>query len=290
MRSEIRAGEVTILRPFLDLPRSRLRATAEAAGLSPVEDAMNADPRFARARMRKLMPLLAAEGVDAAGLAATARRLAGAAEAVDAGAGGLLRTAVTLNEFATATLAASLFFTAPAEIRSRALVRLLLAIGGDPYPPRYERLAALLRDMEMHGGGTRFKRTLAGTVIEFRRGSFVLYREIGRAGLPDIAVGAGYSAIWDNRFHVEVGKRAPRGLRLAALGEEGRRAAGIRVETAPTGAVEALPAFWRKATLLAVPTIGHFHEVSGDFSVKVRPVLAPRLAEPPRFPDFLASR
>jgi tRNA(Ile)-lysidine synthase len=290
MRGDIRAGGVTILRPFLSLSRARLRATVAKAGLASVEDPMNEDQRFARARIRGAMPLLAAEGIDAAGLAATARRLAGAAEAIDAAAGALLASAVTLDPLAIARVDPSAFLAAPAEIRARSLVRLLLAIGGDPYPPRYERLAALIRDMEAHRGAERLKRTLAGTIIEFRRGRFILYREVGRAGLPAIPVKGGYSGLWDGRFLVEVTGRVPRGLRLAALAEAGRRSASIRVEDVPVGAVEALPALLLAERVLAVPSIGYFASDLRGFTASAGSILSQRLAEPPLFPDFLGSR
>lgn len=289
MRSEIRVGDVTISRPFLHVSRERLRATAAAAGMHPVEDPMNADDRFARSRIRRLMPLLAAEGVDPSGLAATARRLAGAAEAVDRAAGDLLASAVTVDALAVATLHPSPFFAAPGEVRTRALVRILLAIGGDLYPPRYDRLAALLRDIEAHAGGFRFKRTLAGTVVEARKGNFVIFRETGREGLPDIAIRSGFSGVWDHRFHVEALGRLPRGLRLAALGAEGRRAASIRKDSAPYASLEALPAFWLRDRLFCVPSLGFTVSGAAGCTLGVQPILAARLAEPPRFPDFLAS-
>jgi tRNA(Ile)-lysidine synthase len=196
---------------------------------------------------------------------------------------------VTLDPFAMATIDPNPFLAAPAEIRRRAFVRLLLAIGGDAYPPRYERLAALIRDMEGARGAKRFKRTLAGTIVEFRRGHFTLYREVGRSGLPTVAVKTGHAGIWDGRFQVEVGGRVPRGLRLAALGEAGRRKAAIRLDDVPAGALEALPAFWLGEQLLAVPDIGDFPGVPAAFSVAARSILPKRLAEPPLFPDILGS-
>lgn len=68
-------GGMTILRPFLWLPKARLRATAEAAGLAPVNDPSNEDERFTRVRLRRLMPLLAAEGLDIERLALLAGRM-----------------------------------------------------------------------------------------------------------------------------------------------------------------------------------------------------------------------
>ena len=79
-------------------------------------------------------------------------------------------------------------------------LRLLLALGGDGYPPRFERLVLLADAMAEHRGGGRFKRTLAGAVIEGRAGGFVVYREIGREGLPETRVRPGYRGLWDGRF------------------------------------------------------------------------------------------
>ena len=69
------AREMLLLRPFLHLPKPRLIATLKARGLAYSEDASNADPRFARVRLRAIMPVLAREGLDARGLARLAERL-----------------------------------------------------------------------------------------------------------------------------------------------------------------------------------------------------------------------
>jgi tRNA(Ile)-lysidine synthase len=287
MRSEIPVGDVTIVRPFLDIPRVRLAETNAVAGLVPAEDAMNADPRFARARLRRIMPLLAAEGIDPAGLAATARRLAGAAEAIDDVATSLIEKAVDLDALAVASLDRSAFFAAPREVRHRLLVRLLLAIGGDEYPPRFERLAALTGDMEGHDGHARFKRTLSGALVEWRGGRFVLYREIGRDGLPEIRLKSGFSGIWDHRFRIETGARVPAGLTLRALGEPDRKAIGLRAGDAPAGALAALPALWLRDNVLAVPAVSYCEKGKQVPAVTVCSILADRLAGPPLFPDLL---
>lgn len=285
MRREIPVDGTTIFRPFLEIPRSRLAETVAVAGLTPVEDPMNSDARFARGRLRRIMPLIAADGIDPAGLAATARRLADAAEAVDAAAGDLIATAVTLDAMATAAIDPVAFFKAPGEIRMRALLRLLLAHGGDQYPPRHQRLAALAGAMVDHDGRGRFKRTLAGTVIEWRAGRYVVYREIGREGLPEIGAQPGYRGTWDGRFRVAIGTDAPTGLRLAALGEAGRREIGARAGAAAPAALAALPALWRGARVRAVPGLDYF--AGGPrFSVEFQSILPDRLAVPPRFPDL----
>jgi tRNA(Ile)-lysidine synthase len=146
MRKEIAAGGVTICRPFLDVPRSRLQETIAVAGLEPVEDAMNRDPRYARARLRRIMPLLSADGIDVAGLAATARRLASAADAIDEAATRVIERIVVADELATAVIDAKLLLAIPTEIRLRAL-------GEDPDRRRRRGLPATLRS----AGGARLR-------------------------------------------------------------------------------------------------------------------------------------
>lgn len=288
MRRELCADGLTIFRPFLGLSRSRLAETVAAAGLMPVEDPMNTDPRFARGRLRRIMPLIAADGMEPVRLAATARRLSDAAEAIDAAASELIARAIELDAMAAAAIEPKTFFSAPGEIRRRSLSRLLLAIGGGDYAPRYERLAALARSMAQHDGG-RFKRTLAGAIIEWRSGRFVVYREIGREGLPRISANPGFCGVWDGRFHIKIGSDAPSGLRLAELGDAGRHATGARAGgRVAAGSLAALPALWRGGALKAVPGLDFFSGAA-HFEIECRSVLSERLAAPPLFPDFLAT-
>jgi tRNA(Ile)-lysidine synthase len=285
MRPEVRAGEVTIFRPLLGLSRARLAATAALAGLEPVADPMNSDPRYARARIRRIMPLLAADGIDPAGLAAAARRFASAADAIDQAAGRFIGEAIACDAFGVARLDADRFRGVAREIGLRVLVRLLLALGGDEYPPRFDRLSALMDALVAFPGRGRFKRTLGGTVIEWRQGRFHFYRELGREGLPSLPVRPGYAGTWDHRFEVRVGAEAPSGLSIGPLGEAGRLEAGARSGETSAGALAALPAIRRGKALISVPSLG-FTAGPRILDVNVRSLLAERLAAPPRFPEF----
>ena len=286
MRPSLAVGDVTIVRPFLGIPRARLAATTAAAGLTPVEDAMNSDPRFERTKVRLLLPTLAGGGLDPAMLAAAALRLADAADAIDAAASALLGKVVTVDELAVASLDPVRFAGAPQEVRLRALARLLLAVGGDEYPPRYERLAGLLNAIQTHDAAGRFKRTLGGAVIEVRGGRFLFYREIGRAGLPNVTVRPGFTGAFDHRFAISVGKGAPAGLKLGPLGEEGRRTVKAAAGIHPAGALATVPAFRRNGRIVAVPALGYS---VGNLPVTVRQIVGDRLARPPLFPDLAGS-
>lgn len=285
MRPAIAVKGIVLARPFLAVPRSRLAATTAAAGLTPAVDAMNSDPRFARARVRALLPLLAGEGLHPAQLAATAVRLADAADALDAVVSELIAAAVAVDDLAVARLDAERLRAAPAVVRNRLVVRLLMAVGGGDYPPRHARLAALGEAMAAAGGG-RFKRTLAGCVVERRGGSFAVYREIGRDGPGSVALAPGARIVWDSRFAVRAGGSAPAGLTVAALGEEGRRALGIGRDRGPPGALAALPAVRRRGRIIALPSLGIFGKPAAGLDVVACPIVGQRLAQPPLFPDF----
>lgn len=72
---------VLLVRPLLDWRRSELAAIVAAAGLTPVDDPANRDPRHDRTRFRGM--LAEADWADAERLAASARWLAEADEALE---------------------------------------------------------------------------------------------------------------------------------------------------------------------------------------------------------------
>ncbi len=66
---------IFLVRPLLPVSKARLLATLKGAGVEHSEDPSNHDPRFARPRLRALMPHLAREGLDARCLARLAARM-----------------------------------------------------------------------------------------------------------------------------------------------------------------------------------------------------------------------
>jgi len=72
-----------VARPLLGVPKSALVAHCEAQGVAFVRDPSNADPRFARARLKPLIAALAKEGLGAAALGRFARRARRADEALE---------------------------------------------------------------------------------------------------------------------------------------------------------------------------------------------------------------
>jgi tRNA(Ile)-lysidine synthase len=162
-------GPLTLARPLLTVPKARLIATLDAAGIAYTEDPSNLDPRFTRVRLRRLMPALAKEGLDARRLALLARRLARAEAALEAAAGTALKRLALPQEPDAARLAfdARGFAELPAEIGLRLLGRGIGRVGNEG-PVELAKLEALF-DALVHwregGESGCFRRTLAGALL-----------------------------------------------------------------------------------------------------------------------------
>jgi tRNA(Ile)-lysidine synthase len=166
MARETRVGDITLFRPFLDIPKARLLATLRKAKIPFADDPSNLDPRFTRVRMRSLLPALAQEGLNAKRLVLLARRLRRAEAALEAAvdmaaklargrwaAGGVLE------------LEARQFAGLPAEVALRLLGRAVACVGNEG-PVELAKLEALQAAvMAEKPGNARFRRTLAGAMI-----------------------------------------------------------------------------------------------------------------------------
>lgn len=165
-----------LVRPFIDLPKARLLATVERAGLVVADDPSNRDPRFARVRWRALAPALAAEGLDSARLAQLARRVRRADAAIEAAVGDAV-TDVSLAPWSDAgpiRLSAERFGRLPAEVGLRVLGRAIgrIADGGAVPLGKLEDLHAAL--VGAAAAGARIRRTLAGAMATVSAGRLVV--------------------------------------------------------------------------------------------------------------------
>ncbi|MFN0043043.1 MAG: tRNA lysidine(34) synthetase TilS [Alphaproteobacteria bacterium] len=250
-----------VLRPLLGVPRARLVAELARAGQGWVEDPTNADTAHARVRMRALATPLAAEGLTASRLVATARHLARARAALERDTAAFLARALRLDPAGFARLDREALRAADPEWRLRALARVVRTLGGEAHRPRMDGLEALCQALlarDFRG------RTLGGCIIDPAGMDAVLVcREAGTLA-PPIALVAGVP--WDGRF-ISTESRAR--LVLGALGPEGWRRVLDELEGAGmAGAAEALrrrfppkaraslPAIFDRRGLLAAPHLG----------------------------------
>lgn len=260
MRAERPLGEgITLARPLLGMPKQRLVATVEAAGLVPAIDDSNFDRRFARARLRAALPVLAAEGIDSDGIARTAATLRRANDALEHYARLLIAEAVAVNTWGVVTVARDAIIAAPDEIGLRVLSQIVNAVGGGAWPPRSEQVEGVLASVV---GRAAFKRTIAGAIVRGGGAAIEIYRESGRTQLPEHEIASGFSGVWDHRFAVSVAAAPAGRLTLGPLREEGRREIGATGLRHASPMLAGLPAFRLDGRVVAVPLLdeaGPYH-------------------------------
>jgi tRNA(Ile)-lysidine synthase len=155
---------VFLVRPFLRVAKARLVATLDAAGIAYSDDPTNRDPRFARPRLRLLMPALAREGLDAHGLARLAARMR-RAEATIAFAVAAARAAVAPGPWTPngpIVFETQRFADLPAEVALRLLGQ-AIAHAGNEGPVELAKLEALYDALRQ--ARSPLRRTLAGALI-----------------------------------------------------------------------------------------------------------------------------
>ena len=168
---DVRHG-VVLLRPFLGVRKGRLVATLGRAGIAWVEDPMNADPAFARPRLRAAGAVLAREGLTPERVARLAERMARYEQAVAAAAAAARTTIVDPRQ--PGRLDGRALLAAPEEVALRLLAGEIAACGppcaAGAKPLRLQRLEALWRDLRAAlADGRATRRTLAGALIAVDR-------------------------------------------------------------------------------------------------------------------------
>jgi tRNA(Ile)-lysidine synthase len=159
-----------LARPLLDVPKSRLIATLNRAKIAFADDPTNRDTAFTRPRLRALLPLLAAEGGDARGLARLASRLARANEAVEVLTDGAERYLALRTDPSRPGFDARAFVSLSEEIRLRLLQRSLDRVGHEG-PAELGKVEALLATLDRAvAAQSGLKATLAGALVSLARG------------------------------------------------------------------------------------------------------------------------
>jgi tRNA(Ile)-lysidine synthase len=169
-------ARLRVVRPLLQFGRDDLRAHLSALGQAWLEDPMNGDPRFARTRIRAALSSLSEAGLSAARIAQAAGHLARARDALDAVTAAVVRQACHVSDGAVHVERAALL-AAPREVGLRVLAHLLMAVGGQGYRPRFERLEGLFAAVAE--GRLRGGRTLHGCrVAPLPRGTALYGTEV----------------------------------------------------------------------------------------------------------------
>ena len=233
-----------LLRPCLGFSRSDLCTAARRFCLPIVDDPSNADPEYARARVRALLPLLAREGLLPATLAATAEHLREERAALDARAVQVWREVGREEPWGGLSFAPDWFDKTETATRRRLVNRALCYLSGAEYAPRASALEAFMAQISTGRGAT-----LHGCAATYLNGRLTLFREY--AALRDMSAQAG---LWDGRW--QACADLPEGVRIAALGEAGWRQITLR-SGPPYRVALSLPALWQGGACLACDGLGH---------------------------------
>lgn len=159
------ASGITLGRPFLALPKAALVAWCEGRGIPYLRDPSNADPRFARGRLRAAWPILEQEGLTPARLARLAERAARDAAALRIVAAQAFEAARLPAPDGAPRLDGSVLVALPEAIALRCLDLALTQAGATPR--RLERLEALVFESLLPALRRRavIRRSLAGFLI-----------------------------------------------------------------------------------------------------------------------------
>ena len=253
-------GDCRVLRPLLGVSRDRLVAFLHAENQPFVTDPSNLDPAFERSRYRRDESAV----IGAADLALHIRALGSIRRGREHEANALLARCVTLHPAGCAILDPGAVSAATPDSAERLLSAIVMAIGGLPYPPRYERVARL---RDVLASAARRGHTLGGCRLICWREHVLIVRELGRATEP-MRLAAGETTMWDSRFQIVVPLNANRCLTIGYLGAAGaaqlRRLAQHRGQGWPPRLLlPVFPAVWDEQGIADVPHLGYRRERVG---------------------------
>jgi len=249
-------ADLRLIRPVLDVPRARLRATLRAMDQPWIEDPSNEAATFARVRFRRLAPELAAEGLTSGRLAATASLLGRARAALETEAAAVVARCMRVYPAGYGEIDPLALRQTSPEIALRCLSRALTCISGGIHPPRLERLERLYGAL-MDPGKPFNGRTLGGCRILMKRNKVLICRELRAVSGPSSAQD---EIMWDGRFRIRL--RSTQGLRVRRLGQDGWRMVsaqdpGLRKCRIPAPVRPSLPAVWGLDDVVVVPHLNY---------------------------------
>lgn len=162
---QYRADNIVCCRPFLDVPKAHILDYCRAHKIDYIHDPSNDDARYARVKLRQAHDILAEEGLTAARLSVTAKRLSRAHNAIDH----IVEKIYYSNALEIETNRIVFKFNdvrnQPDEIILRLILRAMHSLSPkEGYGVRLHRVEALCEDL-CHAQSFR-RRTLGGVIFE----------------------------------------------------------------------------------------------------------------------------
>jgi tRNA(Ile)-lysidine synthase len=170
MRRTTLKGGLAHMRPLLGVAKARLVTTCRARSIPFVDDPLNTAGASGRARMRRLLAELDAQGLTAERLNTLATRSARASAALDDAAKAVLERADVKNTDCRVQVDWRQIAAAPEELRLRALNMLVSLQNTSNAPLRLERLEALLATVDQAAfEGRRIRRSIGNCIVTLQK-------------------------------------------------------------------------------------------------------------------------
>lgn len=255
---------IALVRPLLAFPKARLIATLAARGVDAVQDPTNIDLRFERARLRSHLAKLEAAGLSSKAIAASARRLGDARDALSYAEDVFVSSlGLSFGHEVFACLERQAFKSGPALLRQRVIERLVRRYGGDTPAAQLSEIEDLVARMQRDVSSTA---TLGGAMISTGPRFIRVWRELGRLTGLETRLFRGEARVWDGRFRLRfsldtVSAGGIDFVTVRPLGERGYAMIAPRLLSSrrpPARAARAVPSFWAGEEFIAAPALAPF--------------------------------
>ena len=252
---------IRLVRPCINVPRQRLRATLTANNIKWLEDPSNYDPSYARVRLRRLLPILTKEQISPTMLSGTARRLSSVRRSLERSVSKVLAENAMMFPEGYCRISQKAFSNSETEVARRILETLLCSIGGNLYPPKGIKVDKLLQTLKYE---KIFKpKTLGGCKIVLKKQYILIFREAKRC--QNTIIRPGKTTFWDGRFFVKLGKTNNISMKDYFLGSLGGKSgtkinemiAKMEITCAPKDVLMALPVIRDIDGIIGLPYLGY---------------------------------
>ena len=223
---------------------------------------VNVSDKYARGRLRRVLPLLEHEGLSAERLCDLGERASVVRDALDHYTQEFMTRAARQDDFGVITLNWEAAQNVPRGILERGFVQCLQTIHAETYAPEYKSLTAFLDALENPDFAPR---TIHGCLVSRRSSDVVILREI--AGITDRPKVAGETdLIWDKRWKLSFAGQIGEKLTVRPLGTPphdliDRLAPKLRQKVPQGRARAVLPAIWHGEEITLIPSFNYENSV-----------------------------
>jgi tRNA(Ile)-lysidine synthase len=265
MKSDTRQFGLRLLRPLLEFERQALRDYLISSNQNWIDDPSNTNLKYTRTQVGAVLSeLVSLPGSNISALALSAKRISRASDALEMMASQRMREHFSVSPFGPVRFREEAILDCAEEIGIRLLKKVFSVVRGKPVSQNLQALEDIYT--RLFGLKESTSETLGGVQILKSGKEWLVIREPGRDGLPEIMLAAGTGIIWDHRFHVmdtAPEKDRDEVLIVKRIGSEGWRQikSGSPANDGFTLLAKVrnnLPAVWQGERIVAAPLFSAF--------------------------------